>query len=104
MPPIGTYFVLGSTKENRRTMEKTQADVVAQAILEPSLRVQEFRRKRAAETAQLARKRRVAWFALAGSCIGAAVAYFSGSRFSAGVIWGGLAGSVVGWLVTRRAA
>lgn len=86
-------------------MEKTQADAIAQAILEPDLRAQEeVRAKRAAEALQLARKRRVAWFALAGSGVGAAVAYFSGDRLSLGVIWGGLAGSAVGWFITRRAA
>lgn len=86
-------------------MIKTQVDAIAQAILEPDLRAQdEIRRKRAAEAAQLARKRKVAWLALAGSCIGAAAAYFSGTRFSEGVIWGGLVGAVVGWLITRKAA
>jgi hypothetical protein len=86
-------------------MEKTQADAVAQALLEPDLRAQqELRNKRAVESAQLARKRRVAWLALAGAGIGAAVAYFSGFHFSIGVIWGGFAGSAVGWLITWRAA
>lgn len=86
-------------------MEKIQADVIAQAILEPDLRAQdEVRRKRAAEAVRLARKRRIAWFALAGSCAGAAVAFFGVTRFSLGVIWGGLGGSLVGWLATRRAS
>ena len=86
-------------------MEKTQADAVAQAILEPDLRHQEeLREKRALETAQLARQRRVAGFALAGSAIGAAIAYFLGERFTFGVICGGFAGSALGWLVMRRAA
>jgi len=86
-------------------MEKTQADAIAQAILEPNLRAQEeLRNKRAVESAQLARKRRVAWLTLSGAGIGATVAYFSGAHFSVGVIWGGLAGSAVGWLITRQAA
>jgi hypothetical protein len=86
-------------------MEKTQADAIAQAILEPDLRAQEeLRNKRAVESAQLARKRRIAWLTLAGAGIGAAVAYFSDVHFPIGVIWGGLAGSAVGWLITRRAA
>ena len=90
-------------------MEKTQADAAAQAILEPHLRAQEarseeIRAKHAAEDALIARKRRVAWFVLAGSGIGAVIAHFSGFRFSLGIIWGGLAGSAIGWLVTRRAA
>ncbi|TPG48846.1 hypothetical protein EAH75_10560 [Rhodanobacter glycinis] len=86
-------------------MEKSQADAVARAILEPDLRAQEeLRSKRAIESAQLARKRRVAWLALVGAGIGAAVAYVSGAQFSTGVIWGGLAGSAVGWFITRWAA
>lgn len=86
-------------------MEKTRADAIAQALLEPDLRAQEkLRDKRAIESAQLARKRRVAWLALVGASIGAAVAHFSGAHFSIGVIWGGLAGSSVGWLITQRAA
>lgn len=90
-------------------MDKTQADAAAQAILEPHLRAQDTRReeiraKRVAEEAILARKRRVAWFGLAGSGIGATIAYVSGIRFTLGIIWGGIAGSAVGWLVTRRAA
>lgn len=86
-------------------MDKTQADAIAQAILEPELRVQEAHRSRhALASAKLARKRRIAWFGLAGSGIGAAIAYLAGSRFSIGIIWGGLAGSTIGWLLTRRAA
>jgi hypothetical protein len=86
-------------------MEKMQADVMARALLEPDLRAQEeLRRKRAIESAQLARRRRVAWFSLVGAGIGAAVAYLSGTQFSIGVIWGGLTGSAAGWLITWRAA
>jgi len=86
-------------------MDKTQAEAIAQAILAPHQQVQEeIRKKRAEEAAQLARKRRVAWFALAGCGIGAAIAYLGGGRFTIGVIWGGLVGSAIGWLVTRRAA
>ena len=86
-------------------MEKTQAEAIVQAIMEPEFRVQEeTRRKRALESAQLAQKRRVAWFSLVGAALGAAIAYYGGFRFSFGVLYGGLAGSAVGWLVTRRAA
>lgn len=86
-------------------MNKTQADAIAQAILERDQRRQnELRSKRATQLAQLARKRRVAWFCLAGCATGAAIAYFGGARFTAGVILGGLAGSVIGSLVTRSAA
>ena len=86
-------------------MDKTQADAIAQAILEPDLLAQEeLRKKQALKSAQHARKRKVAWLTLAGAGIGAACAYFVGTRFSVGVIWGGLAGSAIGWLVTQRAA
>ena len=86
-------------------MDKTQADAIAQAMLEPDLRAQEeLRNKRAFESAYHAWKRRVAWFTLAGCGIGAAIAYFSGVRFSIGVIWGGLAGFAIGCLATRRVA
>ena len=85
-------------------MEKTQADAIAQALLEPNLRAQEeLRIKRASEATQLAHKRRVAWFSLAGSAVGAAIAYSSGARFTVGIIWGGLVGFAVGWLITRPA-
>ena len=86
-------------------MEKTQAEAIAQAIMEPELRVQEeIRRKRALESAQLAQKRRVAWLSLVGAGVGAAIAYYTGFRFSLGIIYGGLAGSAVGWSIRRRAA
>jgi Flp pilus assembly protein TadB len=85
-------------------MEKAQADAIAQAILEPDIRAQEeLRNKRVIQSAQHSRKRRVAWLTLVGAGVGAAVAYFSGVHFSIGVILGGLAGSAVGWLITRRA-
>ena len=86
-------------------MEKTQADAIAQAILEPDLRAQEeLRNKRAVESVQFARKRQVAWFTLTGAGVGAAIAYFSGARFSIGIIWGGLVVSAAGWIITRRSA
>ena len=85
-------------------MKKTQAEAIAQAILESDLRAQaELRNKRAREAARLARQRRVAVFTLVGCGIGAAVAHFSGVRFTTGVIWGGLACAATGWLLTRRA-
>ena len=86
-------------------MENTQADAIAQAILEPDLRAQEeLRTKRAKEAADLARRRRVAWFTLAGAGVGAVLVYFTNYHFSNGVLWGGIAGSALGWLVTGRAA
>ena len=86
-------------------MERTQADAIAQAILAPDLdRQEDTRQKRAIEAAYLSRKRKVAWFAVIGSAVGAAVAYLCGTSFSVGVIWGGLASSALGWLLTHRAA
>jgi hypothetical protein len=86
-------------------MERTQADAVAQAILAPDLSGQEeTRQKRSIEEAYLSRKRKVAWFALTGSTIGAVVAYLISASLSVGVIWGGLASSALGWLLTHRSA
>jgi hypothetical protein len=86
-------------------MDKSNLDAIAQAILEPGVRAQdEIRRKRQAKAAQIARNRRIARYALAGSCIGAAVAYFSNTHLFGGFVLGGLAGWIVGWLVIRRVA
>ena len=86
-------------------MEKTQADAIAQAILAPDLNGQEeTRQKRSIEAVYLSRKRKVAWFALTGSAIGAVVAYLGSTSLSVGVIWGGLASSALGWLLTHRSA
>jgi hypothetical protein len=79
-------------------MDKSHADAIAQALLEPDLKAQEtLRLKRAAEARQLAEKRSVAWWVLAGGAIGAVVAYAVGQRITSGVLWGCMAGSVVGW-------
>lgn len=84
-------------------MEKTRAEAITQAIMEPDLRVQEeLRARRAEEAAQLARRRRVAMFMLAGCGIGAVAGHFGGAGFSDGMIWGGLTSAAVGWLVTWR--
>ena len=86
-------------------MDKAQADAIAHAIMAPDLQVRdEVRRKKAIEAVSLARRRRVAWFALAGSAVGAAIAHFNDLPFTRGALFGGIAGSVLGWLVTRRAA
>ena len=86
-------------------MEKTQADAIAQAILEPDVRAQEeLRTKRAIEAAKLAGQRRVAWFTLAGAGIGSVAAHFGDYHFSQGVLYGGLAGTAIGWLFRRRSA
>lgn len=85
-------------------MDKSKTEAVAQAVLEPGLQAQEdLRRKRAAEAAQLVRQQRVAWFALAGSALGAGGAYVSGAHFLLGFTLGGIIGTTVGWFATRRA-
>jgi hypothetical protein len=84
-----------------KTMDSKQADAIAEAILEPRLRErEEARSRRAREAALDARKRRVAWCSLAGSGLGAAAAYAVDARLAAGIVFGGLAGSAVGWMLT----
>ena len=79
-------------------MDKSQADAIARAVLEPDPKVQAaLRRKRELEARDLADKRRVAVFMLVGFAIGALIAYLVGERFTAGGLWGGIAGGAVGW-------
>ena len=79
-------------------MDKSQADAISRAVLEPDPKVQEeLHRKRALEAQWLADRRQAAVFVLVGFAIGAAVAYFTGERFTAGGLWGGIAGGAVGW-------
>lgn len=86
------------------TIDKTQAEAIAQAILEPDLQMQEeLRRKREADARRLAFQRRVAAFALAGAGVGAAVGYFAFGQFSRGVIVGAILGFLVGRLIRREA-
>ena len=81
-------------------MDKRQAEEIARAILEPDQKAQEeLRRKRSVEARHHASKRFVAWFVLAGFAIGAAVAYFSGERFTSGGLGGGIGGAAIGWLI-----
>lgn len=86
-------------------MKKSQVDAVAEAILEPHLRSQqtrgeELRAKQAASEGLQARKRRYAQFALVGAGVGGGLAYFGGFRVTQGVIWGGIAASAIGWLLS----
>ncbi|MBV6803756.1 hypothetical protein KWH03_19105 [Xanthomonas campestris pv. lawsoniae] len=88
---------------------KSQADAIAQAILQPDLEAREkIRRRRAAKDRAVAGRRMVAWFSLSGFVIGAGVAHLTGYLFTDGIIWGGIAGSGVGWaaltLCRRRLA
>ncbi len=98
-PSIGCLAVSKSFCD----MEGMQAHAMAQAILEPDpSRLDVAQQERAIEAAYLSRKRNVAWCALAGSEICIVVAHLGGTDDSFGVIWGGLAGSAMGWFVTRR--
>lgn len=88
-------------------MERSQAEAVAQALLEPHLREQQARRealeaRRAADVQRDRRKRQVAWFALVGWGLGLVVARLCGWPMVQGTVWGGLAGAVIGLIVTRR--
>nr|WP_245149870.1 hypothetical protein [Xanthomonas axonopodis] len=83
-------------------MDKSQADAIAQALLQPDLEAQEkIRRRRAAEGQGVADRRMVAWFSLSGLVIGAVVAHLTGYRFTDGIMWGGIAGGAVGWAALR---
>lgn len=80
-------------------MDKSQAQAVAQAALQPHLEAQaQMRRKREQEALVLAGKRKVAWLALIGFAVGAAAAHYSGHRFTMGGLWGGLGAAAAGWL------
>ncbi|WP_367344741.1 hypothetical protein [Stenotrophomonas bentonitica] len=88
-------------------MKKSQVDAVADAILEPHLRSQqarseELRARQAASEALQVRKRRYAQFALVGAGIGGGLAYFGGFQMAQGFVWGGVAASVVNWLLGFR--
>lgn len=81
-------------------MDKLNADEVARAILEPDVEFHEkLRARRAAEERSISDRRQVAWFALAGMAIGTVAALMAGVRFTNGIIWGGIAGAIVGWAV-----
>ncbi|MCD9087254.1 hypothetical protein [Stenotrophomonas sp. SY1] len=79
-------------------MEKTQADAIARAMLEPRTEAREdIRRRRAAQAQWLHRKRQVAWFALAGTGVGAVAAYWLDQQLGGGLVYGALAGAAMGW-------
>lgn len=79
-------------------MDKTRADAIIQAILQPDREAQEkIRRKRAAQERTLAGRRTVAKIYLLGIVIGGTAVYFAGGRVTDGIIWGGLVGGVIGW-------
>jgi len=79
-------------------MDRKQAEAITQALLEPHARALEERRgKRAAEAERTRRRRRVAWFVLAGCASGGALAHLAGAGIGTGSSWGGTAGAVLGW-------
>ena len=81
-------------------MDQLNADEVAKAILEPDTEFHDaLRRRRAAEERNLADRRQLAWFGLAGAAIGTVVALMAGVRFTNGTLWGAIAGSVVAWVL-----
>ena len=81
-------------------MDRSQADTVADAILAPHQKsLEERRRKREAKERDLAARRFVAAFVLAGVAIGVALAHLAGQRFIDGCLWGSLGGGAVGWAV-----
>ena len=86
-------------------MDTKQADVVGRSILEPGTRAQkEVQLKRTAEANERSRKQQIALFTLAGFGLGAAVAYFGVISFVPGFFLGGLVGSLVGYVISRRPA
>ncbi|WP_305804663.1 hypothetical protein [Stenotrophomonas sp. YIM B06876] len=87
-------------------MDKTQAEAIAQAILEPDLRArEEFVRKREKQAVALARQRKVARAALAGAAMGIAGAYLLGGHIVTwalqGSIFCGLLAQLGAWLGGR---
>ena len=81
-------------------MDKSQADAVARALLEPGLRTQqEVRRQRAVAARLMARKRQAAWCALAGSAIGVVAAHFMVQRLMLGAVWGASVGAGLAWII-----
>lgn len=84
-------------------MEKTHTDAITQANIEPSIQEQDAAlRNKTVKSASLVRRRRVAWFAIAGIAIGAPFAYFNDNPLTLGILWGGVSASALGWLVTGR--
>ena len=80
--------------------DKAKADSLAHAILEPHLHAPEQTELDLGQTAALrARKRRLAWFTLAGSGIGGAISHFNGAPFFDGAVLGGLIAAAIGWLL-----
>lgn len=83
-------------------MDKSQAESVAQAILEPDLHEQaNARRKLQAKADRMAAHRRQTVHFIAGYVVGAAIGYFATGRFASYGLVGGFAGILVGAIVRR---
>ena len=88
---------------DEQMMDKSRAEAIAQAILEPDLKVQaELRHKRGMEAQRLSEGRKRAGFALVAMPLGAGIAHFTGHHFSSGALYGGAVGAALGWLVSAR--
>ena len=80
-------------------MDKSQADAVAQAMLQPNITAEEvIQGKKIVASRRLAEQRFVARLGLLGCTLGATVAYFAGLRFALGIICGGVASLIAGWV------
>lgn len=81
-------------------MDKTQAEVVANALLQPARQAQEEERLAKAERERkVARQRLIARFAILGVVIGSLIGYFMHKNVLAFLGSGGAVGVVVGALV-----
>ena len=90
-------------------MDRSQAEAIAQAVLEPDVKAQEqIRLRRAQEAVKLANQRRHAGFVLVGYAAGAAIGYLAFDRIAIsgliGAFIGMLASALVGRLRNRDAA
>lgn len=88
-------------------MDKTQAEAIVRAMLEPDLRIQqEIRRKRARNAERLIAQRRHAGLTLAGFAVGIAVGYPIGGFDAAYGLMGAMTGvsvsALIGWMRKRR--
>jgi len=79
-------------------MEKTHTDAIPPA----NQAHDEVLNKNAIEGLSLARRRRVAWFAIAGITIGASFTYLNGNPLTLGILWGGVSAAALGWFLTGR--
>lgn len=83
--------------------DRSQADAIAQAVLQPDLDVQHaLQQRRAREALQLARQRRAAAVALVGMAVGGTAGQLVFGAFSRGVIVGGVLAYLVARLLQRR--